>query len=72
MLFKEKSLPLHYRSIYEMEKIIDPISRELLKAELTADKLLRHTNRGGNELYVIDAHDSPNVMLEIGRLREIA
>jgi len=56
----------------KMEKIIDPISRELLKAELTADKLLRHTNRGGNELYVIDAHDSPHVMQEIGRLREIA
>lgn len=59
-------------SITNMEKIIDPISRELLKAELTADKLLRHTNRGGNELYVIDAHDSPHVMQEIGRLREIA
>ncbi len=55
-----------------MEKIIAPISRDLLKAELTADKMLRHTNRGGNELYIIDAHDSPNVMQEIGRLREIA
>ncbi len=55
-----------------MEKIIDPIGRDLLKAELTADKMLRHTNRGGNELYIVDAHDSPNVMLEIGRLREIA
>jgi len=55
-----------------MEKIIDPISKELLKAELTEDKRLRHTNRGGNDLYVIDAHNAPNVMLEIGRLREIA
>jgi len=55
-----------------MEKIIDPIGRDLLKAELTADKMLRHTNRGGNELYIVDAHGSPNVMLEIGRLREIA
>ncbi len=55
-----------------MEKVIAPISRDLLKAELTADKMLRHTNRGGNELYIIDAHDSPNVMQEIGRLREIA
>ena len=55
-----------------MEKIIEPISKELLKAELTEDKRLRHTNRGGNDLYIIDAHDSPNVMQEIGRLREIA
>ena len=55
-----------------MEKIIDPISKSLLKQELTPDKLLRHTNRGGNELYVCTAHDSPHVMQEIGRLREIA
>lgn len=55
-----------------MEEIITPISRELLKAELTPNKLLRHTNRGGNELYIVDAHDAPHVMLEIGRLREIA
>jgi hypothetical protein len=55
-----------------MEKVIAPISRNLLKAELTPSKLLRHTNRGGNELYIVDAHNAPHVMLEIGRLREIA
>ena len=55
-----------------MEPVIAPISRELLKSELTAERLLRHTNRGGNELYIIDAHNAPNVMQEIGRLREIA
>jgi len=55
-----------------MEKIIDPINKELLKAELTAEKRMRRTNRGGNVLYIVDAHDSPNVMQEIGRLREIA
>lgn len=55
-----------------MERIIDPIHKSLLKAELTEDKRLRRTNRGGNDLYIVDAHDSPHVMLEIGRLREIA
>lgn len=55
-----------------MQDIIAPISRELLKAELSEEKFMRHTNRGGNVLYIIDAHDSPHVMLEIGRLREIA
>ena len=53
-----------------MEKIIDPVSVELLEAELTPDKKLCDTNKGGNVIYVIDAHDSPNVMLEVGRLRE--
>lgn len=55
-----------------MKKIIDPVPKELLRAELTEDKLLRYTNRGDNEIYVVTAHDAPNVMREIGRLREIA
>ena len=55
-----------------MEEIINPIPRELLKQELTEDKRLRNTNRGGNILYICTAFDSPNVMQEIGRLREIA
>ena len=55
-----------------MENIIPRISRELLIAELTDDERMRHTNRGGNVLYIVDAHDSPHVMREIGRLREIA
>lgn len=55
-----------------MEKIIDPIPKELLMQELTEEKRLRNTNRGGNILYVCTAHDSPHVMQEIGRLREIA
>lgn len=54
------------------EPIIEPISRELLLAELTPDKKLRMTNKSGNEVYVVTAHNSPNVMLEIGRLREEA
>ncbi|MFA6873104.1 MAG: hemolysin, partial [Bacteroidaceae bacterium] len=54
------------------EEIIAPIARELLKAELTSSKCLRFTNKSGNEIYIITAQDSPNVMLEIGRLREIA
>ena len=55
-----------------MQEIIYPVSRELLKAELTKDKLLRKTNKSNNEIYIITAHDSPHVMMEIGRLREIA
>ena len=54
------------------EEIIEPISRELLKSELTPDKRLRMTNKSHNEIYIITAHNAPNVMKEIGRLREIA
>ncbi len=55
-----------------MQDIINPIDRVLLKAELTPEKRLRSTNKSQNEIYIITAHDSPNVMREIGRLREIA
>ena len=55
-----------------MEKIIDPVSVDLLKAELTPDKKLCDTNKADNEIYVVDCNDAPNVLQEIGRLREIA
>lgn len=54
-----------------MKKIIDPVPVELLKAELTKAKKLEDTNKGHNELYIVTWHDSPNVVTEIGRLREI-
>ena len=55
-----------------MEPIIAPVSVEILKSELTPSKKLRDTNKSHNEIYVITHHDSPNVMMEIGRLREEA
>ncbi len=55
-----------------MEDIIDPVSKEILKSELTEDKRLRFTNKSNNEIYIITYQDSPHVMREIGRLREIA
>ena len=55
-----------------MEKIIDPVDKELILSELTRDKLLRKANKGDNEVYVVDAFNSPNTMREIGRQREIA
>ncbi len=53
-----------------MEELIKPVDRELIIKELTPDKFLRYTNKGGNEIYVTTAVESPNVMREIARLRE--
>ena len=53
------------------QPIIAPIAKEVLKSELTPDKQLRMTNKVNNEIYVVTAHNAPNVMQEIGRLREI-
>ncbi len=55
-----------------MQEVIPPVERRLLKAELTKDKMLRRTNKSNNEIYITTAEDSPHVMREIGRLRELA
>ena len=54
------------------QPIIAPIPKELLISELTPERQLRMTNKSNNEIYIVTAHDSPNVLREIGRLREIA
>ncbi len=54
------------------QPIIPPVDKELLKSELTQDKQLRMTNKSGNCIYIITAHDSPHTLREIGRLREEA
>ena len=55
-----------------MKDIIPPVPVEAIMEELTEEKFFRKTNNGGNEIYVLTAHESPNVMREIGRLREIS
>lgn len=55
-----------------MKQIIAPIPVDVLKSELTPDRMLRTTNKSKNEIYIVTAHNAPNVMKEIGRLREIA
>ena len=55
----------------KMQAIIDPLDRLLIEQELTKDKFVRKTNNGNNEIYIVTYKDSPNTMLEIGRLREI-
>lgn len=55
-----------------MNPIIQPVDRKLLIKELTATKYIRTTRKGGNELYEVTYQDSPNIMREIGRLRELS
>lgn len=54
-----------------MQPLIEPVRLDLIKAELTPDKKLCDTNKGHNELYVFDCNTAPNLMLEVGRLREL-
>lgn len=55
-----------------METIIQAINIDLIEKELTQERFLRKTNNGNKEIYIINHHNSPNTMLEIGRLRELS
>ena len=54
-----------------MLDIIPPVDRELLKSELNPETFLRYTNNGNNQIYQVNCHNSPHVIKEIGRLREL-
>ena len=54
-----------------MQTIIEPVEIKLLEADLSKKRFVRNTNNGNNEIYIITYQDSPSVMREIGRLREL-
>ena len=55
-----------------MAKLIPAIDRSILRKELSPERYIGKTNKLDNEIYVIDAHNAPNVLREIGRLRELS
>ena len=54
-----------------MKPIAEQLPIDQIIAELTKDKLLRNTNNGNNEVYIFDNNNSPVLMHEVGRVREI-
>jgi len=54
-----------------MKAVIHPIPTEDIKNELTHERFIRKTNKGGNEIYCFTAKESPLLMREVGRLREL-
>lgn len=61
------------RQITDMNSapIIPPVDKEIIKKELNADRFVRKTRKGDNEIYIVNIHNSPNTLQEIGRLREV-
>lgn len=53
-------------------EIIPPVERDLIEQELNSDRFLQYTHKGNNEIYIVNHHNSPHTMREIGRLREIS
>lgn len=54
-----------------MKEIIPPVDIALLESELNSDRFVRKVNKGEEEIYIVNQHNAPNVLREIGRLREI-
>lgn len=54
-----------------LKEIISPVDKNLLISELTKDKFIRYTKNGKNEIYIVNYHNAPNIVREIGRLREL-
>jgi len=54
-----------------VEEIIKPISKEILINELKIALFLRPTRVGNNEVYIFSSEQCPNLMQEVGRLREL-
>jgi hypothetical protein len=54
-----------------MKEIIQPIDKSLIIQELKSIGPIRLTRKGNNEIYLLNAHNAPNVLQEIGRLREV-
>jgi GNAT acetyltransferase-like protein len=55
----------------ENNKLISPINIKLIEQELNESTFVRKTNKVNNEIYIVNYHNSPNVVKEIGRLREL-
>lgn len=54
-----------------MDTIISPVEKSLLEKEIAECIFVRNTNNGHNKIFIFNAHDSQNLMRELGRLREI-
>ena len=54
-----------------MQPVIYPVEKEKLIAELTDERFMRKTNKAGNEIYTFDSRTAPNLMREVGRIREL-
>lgn len=52
--------------------VIPPVDKNLILEELKSATFLKKTNYANREIYVTNAHRSPSIMREIGRLREIS
>lgn len=55
-----------------MKPVIPVVDTNLILDELKSAQFIRETNKGNNQIYILNAHQCPNTMREIGRIRELS
>ena len=54
-----------------MSEIIVSDNIKAIELELNESTFVRNTNKANNEIYIVNYHNAPNTVREIGRLREL-
>jgi len=54
-----------------MSEIIPTNNIQAIELELNENTFVRNTNKANNEIYIVNFHNAPNTVREIGRLREL-
>jgi hypothetical protein len=54
------------------QPIVEQVDKSILISELTPDIFIRPTNNIGNHIYIFNGNNKPNLLREVGRLREIS
>lgn len=55
----------------DLSHIRPAVPVEAIKAELTQERFVRYTSKLNNEIYIVNVHNSPETVQEVGRLREL-
>ena len=55
----------------DLSYIRPAVSVEDIKAELTRERFVRNTSKLNNEIYIVNVHNAPQTVQEVGRLREL-
>lgn len=55
----------------DLSHIRPAVPVEAIKAELNQERFVRYTSKLNNEIYIVNVHNSPETVQEVGRLREL-
>ena len=55
----------------DLSHIRPAVPVEAIKAELTQERFVRYTSKLSNEIYIVNVHNSPETVQEVGGVRPV-